>query len=142
MVRRHRWWLVGAGLLFGVAVATWFSPRQTTRSLRDMFSRVRVGMSQDEALAVLRTFKPDTDGLFSFGATNDGSFARPLNLVDPYSGGLPLPQEIKHCRLTIIDCEGREVEIILGQGGTVTDKRFISDRREDWWFRICSKLSR
>src|SRR5262249_51836928 len=85
---------------------------------------LRVGMSQEEAVAVLRTYNPDIiDGVYARGKTRRGVSWSGTNLVGETIADLPPPQEVEQCVLEISDDSGREIEVILGSGGIVSGKR-------------------
>jgi hypothetical protein len=118
--RRFRWWVVAAGLLVGV-VASWPVLRLTVHgpgSLEDVYSRVRVGMSQEEAVAVLNDCNWDYSN--ATVTTKDG---RSLYIAIWAHEVLPSPHEVDHAELMIEDY-GNEVYVILGRDGVVTGKRF------------------
>ncbi len=127
--RRYCWWLVATVLLCGVAVVTWFGWRWLAPkpgSSEDVFSRIRVGMSQNEAVAILRTYDDSyNDGVYSWGVTKDGRSLDRMHVGSPLFHDLPPPQEIEHCVLEVDDAgeDGQEVKIILGRGGIVTGKQ-------------------
>jgi hypothetical protein len=139
IVRNYRWRLVGTVLLIALAVSLWLVVRWLTPepgSSEDLFARIQVGMSQNQAVAVLRSYPPDnTEGRYCTGTAKDG---RSLDWYCPdvnhFFDNLPLPQEIEHCVLSVLDGGGREVEVILGPGGIVTGKRLspgvVEDRLE------------
>jgi hypothetical protein len=123
LARRYRWQLLWVGLVSGLAIGPWFVCRWTAPEpgwSEDVFARVRIGMSRDETVAVLRTHN-GTDGLYSEGATSDGRSWS--HLESPSFEGLPPAQEIAHGTLTVGGDDGREIEVILGPGGFVSDKR-------------------
>jgi hypothetical protein len=120
--RRCPWKLVAVALLFPVAVAAVFGSRwlaPVPGSSEDVLARVRVGMSQQEAVAVLQTHN-HIDGLAFSGRTKSG---QTLGRLHDSFKDLPPPQEIDHGVLTVLDSDGRELEIVLGPGGTVSQKR-------------------
>jgi hypothetical protein len=128
IVQRYRWWLLRVGLLTGLtAISAWVGSRWLASdfgSSEDVFKRVRIGMTQNEAVAVLRTYNPYTvEGLYWSGTTTDGRlFHSPCWFEVPYFDDLPPPQEIENSVLGIVANDGRHVEVILGPGGTVSGK--------------------
>src|SRR5262249_7091678 len=98
-VRRYRWRLPGAGLLLCLGVGAWCGSRwlaAETGSAEDVFARIRVGMSQEEAVAVLRTYNPDIiDGVYARGKTRRGVSWSGTNLVGETIADLPPPQEVE-----------------------------------------------
>jgi hypothetical protein len=90
-------------------------------------------MTQDEAVAVLQSYSVYTnDGnytiysFYSAGRTKDG---RSLDSFEGAGGGwrffshIPPPEAIEHCVLTFYHDDGRKLEITLGPGGIVAEKR-------------------
>src|SRR5262245_40751525 len=115
-VRRYHWRLTSAGLLFVVVVGAWLGSRWPARaegSAEDVFSRIRVGMSQREAVAVLRSYK-GISGLYSSGVAKGGRGWDRLHVEVPFFDELPPPHEIASCILVVVDDEGRELEVTLG----------------------------
>ena len=134
-LRRYRWRLVGAGLLFGLAVAAWFGWRWLDRyegNSEEVFARLRVGMSQQEAVEVLATFD-SSSGQYSWGVTTDGREFGSLHLHSRSMDDLPPPQEIESCVMSDLDNDGREIEVTLGPGGTVSGKRLTPGVWEYRW---------
>lgn len=127
ILRRYRRWLVGIGLFLGVVGVvwlgcSWLAPEPG--SSEDVFARVQIGMNQEEAVAVLRSYSPDTtEGHYSTGTTKDGRSLDRFHPERPAFESLPSPDEIEYCVLTVDDKDGRMVEIILSRGGTVSGKR-------------------
>jgi hypothetical protein len=118
--RRCGWWVVGAGLLVGVA-ASWPVLRLTIPedgSLEDVFSRVHVGMRYEEAVAVLDHC--DAEDWGATGTTKDGRTFH----QGPFFETLPPAQEIEQGELSISDTGDHSVVVTLGQNGVVTGKRF------------------
>jgi hypothetical protein len=136
-VRRSRRRLLGAGLLFGLAIGAWWGFRWLSPepgSLEDGFARIRLGMSRDEAVSVLRTCDPyNIDGVYSEGTTKQGRSWAGTKLVGDLFDDLPPPQEIAHCVLGVSDNDGREVEIVLGAGGIVSGKHLSPGV---WQYRV------
>jgi hypothetical protein len=95
-------------------------------SPEDIFSRIRVGMSQQEAVAVLKASDWNREpGWWSSCSTKDGrSFGN--HGIDAFND-LPSSKEIEQgvLRVHFDDGAGPEVEVFLGRGGTVTGKRLI-----------------
>jgi hypothetical protein len=142
IARRYRWWLVAAGFLCGVAVAAWFGFRWLARSegnSEEVFSRIRVGMSQHEVVKVLLTFDASS-GRFSWGVTTDGREFQTLHLGHPSMDDLPPPNEIESGVLTALDSYGREIEVPLGSGGIVSGKRLSPGVWEYRWNKAYREL--
>lgn len=115
----YRWWLVGVGVL---VASTWGLARLTAPwpdSVEDIASRIRVGMSQQEAVALLCSCR-DSDLLSSVEVVAKGSRTRSLTW---YFHELPPATAVEWAKLNVADVEGVEVEVTLGPGGLVTGKR-------------------
>jgi hypothetical protein len=125
--RRYRWRLLGAGLLFGLAIGALYGSRWLAAepgSPEDVFRRIHIGMSKAEALSALRASDHyHIDGIYSEGITQAGHSWSGTKLEGPLFEDLPPAQDIAHCVLSILDSEGREVEVVLGPGGVVSSKR-------------------
>jgi hypothetical protein len=165
-VRRYRWRLLAAGFLLCLVGGAWSGLRWFAAepgSAEDVFARIRVGMSQEEAVAALRTYDPDNiDGVYSEGTTKGGRSWTGINISGKLFEDLPPPQEVAHCVLTVSDEDGRDVEVVLGPGGIVSDKnlspgvwqwrlqkahRVLTRASEDlvsgsWWGEQLRKASR
>jgi hypothetical protein len=124
-VRRSRWGLLGAGLL-GLAVGAWGISRWLAAepgSAEDVFSRIRVGMTQEEAVAILRTYDPGRiDGVYAEGTTRQGRSWSGTSLFGDSFADLPPPEDTARCVLTVTDDDCWEVEVVLGPGGIVSGK--------------------
>src|SRR5438309_448020 len=101
----YRWMVARIGSLGALAVVAWLGSRWLAAepgSARDVFSRLRVGMTQDEAVRVLRTHN-SIDGAYSEGMTRDGRPFGALHLRCPLFGDLPPAGEVERCVLTVSD---------------------------------------
>ncbi len=77
-----------------------------------------------EAVSILRASNPyNIDGHYAEGTTVEGRSWAGTKLDGPLFADLPPAPEIAHCVLTVLDSGGREVEVVLGPGGTVSGKR-------------------
>lgn len=133
-MRRYCWCLV---VLAALASVVWIIvPRRAPAgSLEALYDRVRVGMTQQQAVELLWGC-PDVDVAFSNGTTKGGvSFAHLGNMVVEE---MPPPQDIRRCVLKVEDTDGWEVEVTLGPGGVVTGKRYTAPDLwaylHRWWF--------
>jgi len=126
----RRWyWALAAGLLlmaaFGILLL--LRPAAISGVVGAASARIRVGMSQDEAVAMIQG--SGTDGLDTYyfrGATRDGR---------RFSGccgfeGLPPAAQVAWGALEVDDEYGRELVVTLGPGGVVSDVRV---RSPHWW---------
>src|SRR5690349_7803788 len=93
---RYRWWLACAGFLLCSTVATWHCLRWLTSqpgSTEEMFARIQIGMSQFEAVAVIRCYDQFDDStiesVMSWGATKNGQPFNLLHQASPRLGELP-----------------------------------------------------
>ena len=136
---RYRWWFLAA--LFGLFVlAAWyFSPLTAppSGSMEDLYKRVRVGMSQQEAVTALQTGEHDyISCLYLSGVTRDGrSF---LGGIRGF-GDLPPAGEIVFAKIEAVDNDGESVEVMLGEAGVVTGKKYLpseDDRLKAWLHRL------
>jgi hypothetical protein len=145
-VRRSRWRILGAGLLFGLAIGAWWGYRWLSAepgSLEEGFARIRIGMSRDEAVSVLRACDPyKIDGLHSEGTTKEGRSWAGTNIEGELFEDLPPPEEIAHCVFGVWDNEGRDLEVVLGPGGIVSGKRLSPGVWEYRWHEARLVLTR
>jgi hypothetical protein len=113
-------------------------------SSEDVFARVRIGMSQEETIAVLRSYDPDKiEAPFVEGITKDGrAFAGTDILAGGWFLNLPPPEEVAYCALGVWDTDDRKVEVILGPGGIVARKKLSPDAWEYRLEKVCDTLSR
>jgi hypothetical protein len=114
----------GICLVLGAAVAIWFGFLLITPSpgsLEEAFSQVRVGMSQEEAVAPFKICTVGIDSVHFSGFTKDGRKFFKYGYAD-----IPPPWEIDYCEFYIGDDFGNEAEVFFGPSGTVTDKRYTS----------------
>jgi hypothetical protein len=121
-LRRYRWCLALVALLSAFAWASWLSCRwlaRTEGNSEAVCARLQVGMSENEAVEILRTFDQCGDAS-SKGKTTDGRrFRLTYSAHLPWTD-LPPPSEIENCVLKADDDYGREVKVCLGRGGTIT----------------------
>jgi hypothetical protein len=112
-----------ATLLF----AGWVLSRMTAPapgSMEDLYNRVRVGMSQEEAVAALEPAEGNIyNNIWVWGTNRQGrEFSTPWTFQ-----GMPPPSEVRDALLTVGDCTGEHVEVTLGEGGVVTAKKYLPD---------------
>lgn len=131
---RHHWRLVGAASLLAAAVIAGISQRRpvpSPGSLGDVFDRIRVGMSQREAVAILDTLdRGNWDCVYYAGTTRDGQpFRSCVSWV-----GLPAAEEIETGEIELCAEQGGSVCVSLGRGGVVTGKRLVPEESSwlDW----------
>jgi hypothetical protein len=137
--RCHGQWLMGAGFVCGLALAAWYGSRWLAAepgSSEDVFARIRIGMRQDEAVAVLRSHDR-VDGRYVEGTTTAGRSWAGTSVFGPSFEDLPPAGEITRCVLTVMDNEGRDIGVTLGPGGTVSGRRLSPGVWEYRWRRIC-----
>jgi hypothetical protein len=138
-LHRYRWFVLGAGTLFVVALSAWLVPRWLAPGpglAEDIYSRVRTGMTKDEAVAALRSDDLHIDTVYSEGTTTDGQPVRGVPWLGEVFDNLPPADEIEHCVLTVMDYEGGEVEVVLGRGGAVVETNLTPGVFEDRASRI------
>jgi hypothetical protein len=81
-------------------------------------------MTQEEAVAVLRTYDPGRiDGVYAEGTTRQGRSWSGTSLFGESFADLPPPEDTARCVLTVTDDDCWEVEVVLGPGGIVSAKR-------------------
>src|SRR5690242_877722 len=84
-------------------------------SMEDLYFRVRVGMSQEEAVAALEPGERIDTNVYVWGTDRQGrDFSTPWTLQ-----GMPPASEVRDALLTVGDCTGEHVEVTLGEGGVV-----------------------
>jgi hypothetical protein len=125
-MRLPPWWLIASGLLI-IAVATVSIGSRLAvpepGSLEDALSRVRVGMSEEEAVGTLLVADRYIDLVYIEGETTDGKSLPPgLGFRGLY--GLPPAKAIERAKVEMVDDEGRGFTVLFGPGGVVTGKRF------------------
>jgi hypothetical protein len=133
---QKRYWAFAAGLLLAALGVIWFAlrPDPLPGALGEVFVRLRVGMSQSEAVALIQDFgTANVDCYYYRGLTRDGR---------PFSGccqfdGLPSAQVVAQGELEVYDDDGRELVIALGTGGIVSGIRLRSPHwREEFWHAL------
>lgn len=126
--RKRRW---ATALVALIAVGVLASRRPALPgSLGVMAAEVRVGMSRDEAIAVIRTAYAgrdrewDNPRLYTDGRTRDGQpFGR---YFDWDFAAFPPANEVEWAELDIDDDRARDLLITFGPGGRVSDVRLKS----------------
>ena len=112
----------------------WTLSRVTARpqdALNIMFSRVRNGMSLDEAVTAIWD---EADSIYIEGRTVSG---RSIDSLVVTRSNLPVPSEVEYGELAAEASTGGEVDVILGRGGIVAGKRFKPETTwELWLFRL------
>jgi hypothetical protein len=94
-------------------------------SLEDLFARIRPGMTQHEAVAVLRTYNAkNIDCIGALGVTKEGRHFGSIG--ESTFDDLPAAREVQHCELSVADEDGRSLDVILGPDGLVVSKDFSS----------------
>src|SRR6266849_4303759 len=101
MVRRlwyHRWKILGAGLVLGLELAVWLGSKWLSAapgSSEDVFARLRIGMTKEEVVAVLRSYDlHKIEGFSAAGETKSGHFWAGSHLEGPLFNDLPPSHEI------------------------------------------------
>ncbi len=128
---RSWWWTVlFTGSLVILTGAGWTLSRLTANpegSLNIMYSRVRVGMSLDEAITAV---SDHADCMYINGKTKSG---RSFDSLVVASRDLPIPSEVQHGELSVEAGDGGEVDIFLGPGGIVAGKSFNPESSVELW---------
>src|ERR1700722_16069692 len=125
LARRYSWWFVAVGVLTTPVVAAWSVSQLThpvLRSLEDSYSRIRVGMSRQEAIATLERYDPNSLRITFSGTTRDGrSFASIGALTEFLEGDKEIPPalDIETGEIFAENWECWSVTLTLGQGGIV-----------------------
>jgi hypothetical protein len=104
--------------------------------MEDLYKRVRVGMSQQQAVAALQAGDHDyVETIYVWGTDRQGrSFMTPFSFK-----GMPPASEVRDAQLTVTCSTGESVEVILGEGGIVTAKKYVPDPDEPsqaWMHRL------
>lgn len=116
--------LVRVGLYVGLAIiAAWIVDRvlaPAPGSSADVFARLRIGMSQDEAIAVLRSYGPHAvEAWYASGTTTAGQDFSSV-LLHRFLEDLPASHAIANC---VIDVSAdHDIQVTLGPGGIVAGK--------------------
>ena len=145
MTARGRW-VKRLGLLavaVSIGIVCWIlRPPTLPGTLGVVSSRVRVGLHQDEVIALIRASGTDNvDCFFTRGETRDG---RPfLGLFGGAFDKVPAASDIAWGELEIDDNRGRELFIDIGPGGVVSGVRLTSPvRLERWRHAIWHRVGR
>jgi len=120
MERRKGKWAFGIGLLLGAVPTIWFGILLTSPkpgSVEEAFWRIRVGMSLDQAVSMLK--RCPTDSVHYSGVTLTGRRFSNFGF-----NNIPPPGEIDYGELYVMDDDGNEAEIFYREGGTVSGKRW------------------
>jgi hypothetical protein len=140
--RRYRAWLVAAGLVCVVAVVAAFGLQSFAKSegnAEPTFSRIRLGMSQQEVVQVLLAFDASS-GRHSRGVTTNGREFVTFHYGHPSMDDLSAPEQMASCVLTAMDSYGREIDVTLGPGGVVVGKRLSPGVWEYRWHKAYREL--
>jgi hypothetical protein len=128
------------------AIGSWFETQWLASdpgSSEDIFKRLQVGMTQREAVTVIRTYNPYTvEGLYSEGTTTDGQSFSSVRFRLPFFDDLPPPHQIKSCLLSVCANDGRDLDIVLGPGGIVSAKSISPGVWEHRVDRVLDTLDR
>lgn len=137
-MRRWRWWLIGAVVLFVITAGAWLGRRSywpSPGSIEEAFFRVHTGVWVGDAVEALQAYSGSVDYTMVTGVTKDGH-----SFSDLWFDRLPLPSEIDRCELQLGTEDGETIVIDIGTGGRVTDKHFSSDSWWSDWFVNLQKL--
>lgn len=106
-------------LAVGVAVRLTAPP---SGSMKDLYSRVQVGMSRDQAVAALQAGDHDyVECIYVSGTDRHG---QPIRSFFSFNG-MPPDADILDAKLAVTCNTGESVEVTLGEGGVVTAKRYL-----------------
>jgi hypothetical protein len=140
-------WLVAIGVLAGTVAAAPIVSRLVAPGpgpLKDALSRVRVGMSQDEAVAILRSADEFIDLIYVIGESKDGKPLLPGLCLRGFND-LPRAGDVEHAKVELLDREGHCFAVLLGQNGVVTGKRFSpscpSESLTEWLAHLLLRLT-
>jgi hypothetical protein len=118
-----------------IVLAAWSFSRLTapaSGSMENLYARVRVGMSLQQAVAALQAGERDyVECIYVSGTDSRG---RPFFTF--YSlKSMPPAAEIHDCELAVTCNTGESVEVTLGEGGVVTAKKYLPDpdRPHQYW---------
>lgn len=139
---RKRWWAAMVVVVIAVGVlASW--PPALPGSLGIMAAELRVGMSRDKAVGVIRAAYAgrerdwDRPRLYTDGRTQDGQqFGR---YFDWEFAAFPPGDDIAWAELDVDDDWGRDLLITFGPGGRVSGLRLKSN---EGWEELRFALSR
>jgi hypothetical protein len=122
-----------------VVLLAWSASCETapeSGSMEDLYKRVRVGMSQQQAVAAL--LAGDHDHIETLYVS--GTDRRGRRFMTPFSfEGMPPASEIRDAELIVTCSTGESVEVSLGRGGVVTAKKYVPDPDEPsqyWLHRL------
>jgi hypothetical protein len=138
---RYRWFAITGGLFLLVAIL-WllsFHASPLDGVVKLAAERVNPGMSQDEAVAVIRQCGTVNLNTYYFqGATHDGrSFT---GCIDLYQ--LPPAAEVAWAELNVSGEDGNELFIDLGPGGVVTGVRLNTPwSLQGWWYALRQRMA-
>ena len=122
-----------------LVLAAWSVSRLTapeSGSMEDLYKRVRVGMSQQQAIAALQAGDHDyVECIYNKGTDRQG---QRFTSYFTYKY-MPPASEIHDAELAVTCSTGESVEVILGEGGVVTARKYLPNPREphqDWLHRL------
>jgi hypothetical protein len=119
-------------MLAGWALSRLTAPKPG--SMEDLYARVRVGMTQAEALAALKFGGAQSvDCLYAEGTDRQGNhFLSGLSFAN-----LPQASEYRELEVEVTCVTGESVKVTFGEGGVVTTKQYLAD---DWCYRRLHQL--
>lgn len=126
MMQRPQWALVAFALLSLLALAGWLGWRwvdSESGPAEAIYSRVQVGMTREQAVAVLLDHDNSIDTLWLEWTTRDGKSVGQYLIGDDSYDRLPPPDEVVSWAVRFSDRQGRDVDIAFGPDGRVVDTR-------------------
>ena len=110
-----------------LVLAAWSVSRLTapaSGSMENLYERVRLGMTTEQAIAALRAGERDyVECIYVSGTDRRGQRFSTFYSFE----GLPPASEIHDAELAVTCNTGESVEVTLGEGGAVTVKKYLPD---------------
>jgi hypothetical protein len=119
-------------------VAAWVVSRLTAPAsgeMEDLYKRVRIGMTLEEAVSALQAGEHDyVECIYTWATDSQGKrFFTGFSFLET-----PPPSEVQEIELEVTCCTGESVKVTLGKGGIVREKEYRTDPHEphQYWLHL------